>query len=225
MNRQVIHGPIVKHQFVSGRGKIGRLNYGVLTLVPKVKGATCIKQFRPIAVLNVSLRIISKILASRLAPVAHAVISPCQTGFIKGRNILEGIVVVHEVLHEIRVQKSSTIVLKLDFEKAYDRVDWDFLREVLIRKGFSENWIYLVMQSVKNGHLAININGSQGPYFETSRGVRQGDPLSPLLFDFVVDALAAMVNAARDAGHISRVVPHLIENGVNLLQYADDTII
>ena len=207
------------------RGNIARLNYGVLSLIPKIKGAINIKQFRPIAVLNVIYRGITNVLTSRLAPVAHAIINPCQTGFIKGRYILEGIVVVHEVLHEIRCTKGSGILLKLDFENAYDRVDWEFLEEVMIRKGFGRQWIQWVMKTVRHGHLAININGEQGPFFQTSRGVRQGDPLSPILFDLVTDALASLIDSAKSAGHITGLVPHLIDHGLSLLQYADDTII
>jgi hypothetical protein len=85
------------------------------------------------------------------------------------------------------------------------------LREVLLKKGFSVAWVDLVMETVQHGHLAININGEHGPFFGTSRGVRQGDPLSPLLFDCVVDALAAMIDAVKEAGHLTGLVPGLIK--------------
>jgi hypothetical protein len=81
------------------------------------------------------------------------------------------------------------------------------------------------MQLVSSGQTAITINGEVGPYFRNKRGVRQGDPLSLLLFDFVVDALDAILVRAREAGHIQGVVPHLIPGGVTHLQYADDTMI
>jgi hypothetical protein len=81
------------------------------------------------------------------------------------------------------------------------------------------------MQLVSGGQTAININGEVGPYFRNARGVRQGDPLSPLLFDFMVDALAAMISRASHAGHLCGVVRHLIPGGVTHLQYADDTMI
>jgi hypothetical protein len=81
------------------------------------------------------------------------------------------------------------------------------------------------MQLVSGGHTAININGEVGPFFQNARGVRQGDPLSPILFDFVVDALAAMLSKANKAGHIQGVVPHLIPGGITHLQYADDTMV
>jgi hypothetical protein len=117
------------------------------------------------------------------------------------------------------------LILKLDFEKAYDRVNWEFLREVLFRKGFSPMMVHRLMQLVQGGQTAINVNGKIGPFFRNARGVRQGDPLSPILFDFMVDGLAAILSRARKAGHIRGVVPHLIPGGVSHLQYADDTLI
>ena len=116
-------------------------------------------------------------------------------------------------------------MLKLDFEKAYDRVSWNFLREVLNRKGFEFGVIHRLMQLVTGGQTAISINGEVGTFFRRKRGVRQGDPSSPILFNFMVDALAGMLEAAKRADHIHGVVPHLIEGGVTHLQYADDTII
>jgi hypothetical protein len=116
-------------------------------------------------------------------------------------------------------------VLKLDFEKAYDRVNWDFLKEVLLRKGFTGAYMHRILQLVSGGQTAISVNGEIGPFFRNKRGVRQGDPISPLLFDLVADALDGMLTRAKEAGHFAGVVPHLIEGGVSHLQYADDTII
>jgi hypothetical protein len=116
------------------------------------------------------------------------------------------------------------LFLKLDFKKAYDRVSWDFLREVLTRKGFSKVMVHWLMQLVSGGQTTINVNGGLD-LFWNARGVRQRDPLSPILFDFMVDALAAMISRASRAGHIQRVVTHLILGGMTHLQYADDTLI
>jgi hypothetical protein len=96
---------------------------------------------------------------------------------------------------------------------------------VLLRKGFEPAYVHRIMQLVRGGQTAISINGVVGPYFRNKRGVRQGDPISPLLFDFVADALDAILSKARVAGHIKGVVPHLIPGGVSHLQYADDTMI
>ena len=155
---------------------IARLNYGVLVLIPKIKGANQIKQFRPICLLNVIYKIITKVLTLRLNNVASKVISEAQTTFIPGRFILDGVLIVHEVLHELRVKKEQGIVLKLDFEKAYDKVNWSFLRDVLLRKNFSEKWIDLVISVVQEGKVAVNLNGEVGSYSRSYKGLRQGDP-------------------------------------------------
>jgi hypothetical protein len=137
----------------------------------------------------------------------------------------EGVLALHEIAHELRVRKLGGLILKLDFEKAYDRVNWEFHREVLSRKGFSPMMVHRLMQLVQGGQTAINVNGKIGPFFRNACGVRQGDPLSPILFDFMVDGLAAIHSRARQAGHIRGVVPHLIPGGVSHLQYAADTLI
>jgi hypothetical protein len=144
-------------------------------------GAESIKQFRPIALINVIFKFVSKAVANRLSPVANKVIAPNQTTFIKGRPILDGALSLHEIIHEIKVRKSQAILLKIDFEKAYDRVNWLFLQEVLIRKGFKNGFVHKFMQLVSGGQTAISINGEVGPYFRNKRGVRQGDQ-SPLSY-------------------------------------------
>jgi hypothetical protein len=106
---------------------IKRLNYGVITLVPKLKEANNFKHFKPIGLLNVDFKCFTKVLTNILIPVAKKVISKDQTRFIEGRNILEGVVVLHEVLHELKSSRKRGLILKLDFEKAYDRVRWSFL--------------------------------------------------------------------------------------------------
>jgi hypothetical protein len=128
---------------------VKRLNYGVITLVPKLKEANNIRQFRPICLLNVDFKCITKVLTNRLVPVAKKIIDRNQSGFVKGRNILEGVVVLHEVLHELRISKEKGLILKLDFEKAYDRVRWSFLEQVMRGRGFPEAWISWVMKTVE----------------------------------------------------------------------------
>jgi hypothetical protein len=215
----------ILNDFMLGRIDISRLNFAILTLIPKVPGADLVSQFRPIALINVIFKIVSKAFAYRLDPIAHKTISLNQTAFIKGRNLLEGPLALIEIVHELRSKKLGGILLKLDFEKAYDRVNWEFLAEVLRCKGFEEAYIHRVLQLVSGGQTAISINGVIGPYFRNKRGVRQGDPLSPLLFNFIGEALSGILSAAGAAGHLQGVVPHLIPGGISHLQYADDTLI
>jgi hypothetical protein len=114
--------------FALGRVDIARLNFGILSLLPKVPGADNIKQYRPIALINVIFKLVSKAFACRLTPVAHRIISQSQTAFIKGRFIQDGPLALHEIIHELKSKNLPAVLLKLDFEKAYDRVNWQFLR-------------------------------------------------------------------------------------------------
>lgn len=223
----VIKGELIDmiSDFYLERLDIGRLNYGVVTLIPKVQNAENVKQYRPICLLNVSFKIFTKLIADRMSVVAQKIIDPCQTAFIKGRYILDGAVMLHEIVHELRVRKKKGVILKLDFEKAYDNVRWGFVEEVMIRKGFSDKLRGWIMSTIRGGRVCVNINGDNSPYFKTHRGLRQGDPLSPLMFNLAVDALAHIMNKAKEKGHIKGVNPHLVDGGITHLQYADDTII
>jgi hypothetical protein len=165
--------------FNKGTLDIKRLNYGLITLIPKVDNAMEMKKFRPICLLNVCYKIITKTLNNRLSTCINKVISENQFGFVKGKYILDCVVALHEIIHEIKKKKQNGIILKIDFEKAYDKVNWYFLYNMLQQKGFGDRWCDWVMKIVKGGKVAIRTNGMIGPYFPTHKGVRQGDPFSP----------------------------------------------
>uniref|UniRef100_A0ACD5XGU1 Uncharacterized protein n=1 Tax=Avena sativa TaxID=4498 RepID=A0ACD5XGU1_AVESA len=213
-------------EFYIGTLVMAHLNFGVITLIPKVVGATDIRQFHPITVINVIQRLFAKVCAIRLAPVLERLTHPLQFAFLKGCLIHDDVLALHEIIHEVKARHQKGVFLKLDFQKAYNRLDWAFLRLVLERRGFDDCMICWSMQFVMSGRTAININGEIGPYFTPSCGVRQGDPISPLLFNSAVDALAEILDRAKIAGHITGVVGHLIPGGgISHLQYADDTMI
>jgi hypothetical protein len=113
------------------------VNFGTITLLPKQKEAAHIKQFCPICLLNVSFKIFTKVMVNRMNGIASKLISPSQTAFILGKNIMKGVVMLHEIIHEIHRKKMSGVILKLDFEKVYDKVNWEFLQQTLRIKGFS----------------------------------------------------------------------------------------
>jgi hypothetical protein len=213
------------NDFFKGELNISRLNYGMISLIPKTKEANNIKQYRPTCRLNVDYKWFTKTLTLRLTPWAAKLISETQTTFIPGRYILEGVVILHEVLHELRVSNLRGIILKLDFEKPYDKVQWGFMMEVLRRKNFPPKWLEWMKQIIEGGRVAININGEDGQFFNTHKGLRQGDPLSPLMFNLVSDTLATMFENAKLTGQTRGLVPNLIEGGLTHLQYADDTIV
>jgi hypothetical protein len=146
---------VKKKDFWGDQLDIKRLNFGVITLVPKLKEANTIKQYRPICLLNVDYKCFTKVLTNRLVPIAKRIVSKNQTGFIKGRNILEGVVVLHEVLHVLHRSKARGLILKIHFEKAYDRVRWAFLEEVMRGKGFPKKWISWVMKMLRKGGFVL----------------------------------------------------------------------
>jgi exonuclease III len=213
------------HDFHNENLDLFSLNFGIITLIPKLQGATTIRQFRPICVLNVSFKIFTKVGTNRLNKVAKTVVRPTQTAFMPGRNIMEGVVILHETIHELHTKKRDGVIFKIDFEKAYDKVKWSFLQQTLRMKGFSPKWCRWIQNMVTGGSVGIKVNDDIGPYFQTRRGLRQGDPMSPILFNIVADMLAILIDRAKADGQIRGIIPHLLDDGLSILQYADDTII
>ena len=204
-------------EFPQGLLNVSRLNYGIITLLPKIHEAEKIQQYRPICLLNCIYKLITKILTLRLEKVADKLILNSQSAFMKGRNIMNGIMALHEILHETKRRNEVGVILKLDFEKAYDKVNWDFLFNALRLWGFSEKWCSWIRSVVTNGTMSVKLNDKMGPYFVSHKGVRQGDPLSPILFNFVADCMARMVRKAKNSGLITGLASNLIPNGVVLL--------
>jgi hypothetical protein len=127
------------------RGLVNKsLNTTFFTLIPKVNNPSSFGDYRPIALCNLCYKLISKIIANRIKPILSRSLSEEQLGFLKGRQILDAIGTTQECLHSIKVKKSKAMILKLDLKKAYDCINWDFLRMTLIQTGFSipfTNWI------------------------------------------------------------------------------------
>jgi hypothetical protein len=128
------------HEFHRGKLPLYNLNFGTIILLSKCEEAVRIQQYRPICLLNVSFKIFTKVLTNRLALVAQKAIQPTQTAFILGWNIMEGVVVLHETNHELHRKKQNGVIFKIGFKKAYDKVKWHFVRQVLEMKGFLSIW-------------------------------------------------------------------------------------
>lgn len=176
-----------------GKLDLYRLNFVMIYLIPKVEEAKAMKNFRPISLINCSFKIFSKVLTLRLGSIINRLIAPQQSAFIQGRYILESVALAHELVHSLHASKKPGLILKLDYEKAYDRVCWDFLFEILRSRGFSPTWIRWVQCLVKDGSIGVSLNGEDSGFFKTGKGLRQGDPISPLLFNLVGDVLTRML--------------------------------
>ena len=139
-----------------------KMNYTHIVLIPKKNEPTYIANFRPISLENVISRIVSKVMANRLKFILPNVISDNQSAFVPGRQITDNTFVAFEILHRMRnkrTRKKGLMDVKLDISKAYDRVEWNFLRQMMIRLGFDERWVELALEIVRTTTYSILING------------------------------------------------------------------
>jgi hypothetical protein len=127
-------------------------------------------------------------------------------------NILE----LYEILHKTKGRGTKGVTLKLDFEKAYDKVHWGFLIKCMSSRGFSDTWCRWVERVLKDGSVSVKLNGTILPYFQSHKGVRQGDPLSPLLFNLAADFLTHMVLKAQHNNLISSLIDNIIPRGITI---------
>src|SRR5664279_306518 len=137
--------------FHKGELPLYHLNFGNIILLPIKENAVQIQQYGPICLLNVSFKIFTKVGTNRITVIAGKVVKPTQTAFMPGRHILEGVVVLHETIHELHRKKLDGVLFKIDFEKAYDKVKWSFLQQALCMKGFSPTWCQWIARFVQGG--------------------------------------------------------------------------
>jgi hypothetical protein len=116
--------------FYKGKLPLYSLNFGTIVLIPKCKEATKIQQYIPICLLHVSFKIFTKVATNRLMSVAQKVINPTQTTFLLGRNIMEGVVILHETMHEMHCMNESGIILKIDFKKPMTKLNGHLLSKL-----------------------------------------------------------------------------------------------
>jgi Reverse transcriptase (RNA-dependent DNA polymerase) len=216
---------ILLQYFYDNSLKVAKLNHIMLCLIPKEFNASRIQKYKPISLVDCSYKIISKILTNRLTRVMDRIVDPAQVAFIKCRYILDNIFAANEIIHYAKLHKQKGLVLKIDFEKAYDRVRWTFVQELLISRGFGQMWTGWITSLLIGAQTCIDFNGSMTQYFQCRRGLRQGDPLSPFLFDLVTDALCQIVQRGRDASLIQDLCP-VLDDGHKVINfhYAGDTI-
>ena len=207
---------------------LGGVNFTHVVLIPKVKSPESMAQFRPISLCNVIYKIISKILVNRMKKVLPRVISESQSAFVPGRMISDNVIIAFEAIHHLknlRGGKNAQLAAKLDMSKAYDRVEWDYLRAVMVKLGFNVRWVGLIMSCVTSVSYSIMINGAPKGYIKPERGLRQGDPLSPYLFLICAEGLSALMRKAERDRMIRGVSICRAGPRISHLFFADDSII
>jgi hypothetical protein len=196
------------------------INKGIITLIPKSRDHARLNNWRPITLLGSIYKILAKLLAGRLQSVLPNIIRPNQTGFVEGRSILDNVFIAQESLGWAEESNQDLVLLLLDFEKAFDRIEWGFLFGALRRLGFGDTWIRWVKALYSEATSSVRINGEQGPAFNLARSVRQGCPLAPYLFILATDVLGHML-----ADHRNEIEGLSLPRGGHIRDqtFADDT--
>ena len=197
-----------------------------IVLIPKVQCPQDFTQYRPISLCNFINKVLSRILSDRLAQILPRLISLQQSGFVKGRKIVDNFLLAQEMVTDIgKPSRGGNVVVKLDMMKTYDRVSWCFLLQVMRRFGFSETWIDAIWRLVSNVGFSILINGTPQGFFRSTRGLRQGDPLSPALFVLGAEGLSRALTALVEQRQFH---PFKVPIGcpiITHLAFADDVVI
>ena len=189
---------MVNNFLVSGEMD-ARLNITNICMIPKTERPTRMTEQRPISLCNVGYKIISKVLCQRLKIYLPLLISETQSAFVAGRLISDNIFIAQEMFHGLQTNKACQekyMAIKTDMSKAYDRVEWDFIRALLQKMGFDLHWIKLMMECISSVQYRVLINGQPRGLIVPNRGLRQGDPLSPYLFILCTEALITNIKKA-----------------------------
>ena len=173
------------------------LNSTLISLIPKIPGPKTLSNYRPISLCNMVYQIVSKVIVARLRPLLDQVISTFQIAFVSGRRVTDNAILVQELIHTVSRKKGKVgyMAIKIDLKKAYDKLEWSFIREMLIRIYLPQGLIKLIMRCISSVNTSILVNGVRLDQILPSRGIRQGDLLSPYIFIICMELLGHLIDA------------------------------
>ncbi|XP_059277663.1 uncharacterized protein LOC132031768 [Lycium ferocissimum] len=201
------------------------LNATFVALIPKKARAIELNDFRPISLIGGVYKIIAKLLAERLKKVIHKLVDRQQMAFIKGRQIMDAVLIANECVESRQRSKKPGILCKLDIQKAYDHLNWSFLINMLERMGFGTRWIKWIKHCISSVKFSVLVNRTPCGFFPSQRGLRQGDPLSPFLFILAMEGMSNMFQTAKVNGWIRGFQVGAGNLEITHLQYADDNLV
>lgn len=175
-----------------------RMNKTMICLIPKVEASTLMSQFRPISLCSVIYKLVRKTIATRLKQLMPLIVGPSQSSFVAGRQITDNIIIAQEAIHSMRRKtgKIGVMAMKVDLEKAYDRISWAYLFDTLNAAKLPNTLVDVIMTCVSTSSMQVLWNGSLTETFQPSRGIRQGCPLSPYLFVLCMERLGHRIESA-----------------------------
>lgn len=200
-------------------------NSTTLVLIPKIPNASHPSEFRPISCLNTLYKVISKMLASRLKEILPLMVSKSQSAFLPGRLLAENVLLATDLVNGYNTQNiTPRAMLKVDLRKAFDCIRWDFVIASLRALAIPESFIRLISECLSTASFSIAINGALGGFFNSTRGIRQGDPLSPYLFVLAMECLSRLLDLRYGSGDIG-YHPRTETSRISHLMFADDVMI
>jgi exonuclease III len=197
----------------------------ILSLIFKKHDRELLKNYRPISLTNTDYKILAFTLANRMHKVISNIISEEQSAYIKDRFIGHNIRFVEDIIEYCYSEKVEGFLLFLDFEKAFDSIEWEFMYAVMKKMNFGEGYIRWIKTLYKNPEYSIKNNGWLSETFNSSRGIRQGCPISALLFILCTEVLARAVKCNSNISSIQIKCATHAENTTKIMQYADDSIL
>ena len=209
-------------EFCIGNCGLEHINKSYLFLLPKCPGAVRVKDFRPISLSNSIYLIIAKVLASRLREMIDELVDPFQLAFIPRWQLVDSMAMTGEIITKWKRSATKGFLWKLEFAKAYDSIDWNFLWSSMTRRGFLIEWVSWGRRCITSHSLVLVNESPARGWIHPQRGVRQGCPLAPLLFVLVVDALAKCTLRFCDQDLQKGYQTASYSRDIPILQYADD---
>lgn len=194
------------------------LNHTLIALIPKVKCPEDFSQSWPISLCNVTMKIVTKSIANRLKLVLPDLISEQQSAFVPRRFITNNAIIAFEIFHYLTKKKKGIkgyFALKLHMTKAYDKMEWSFIKEVMENLNFPKSFSDLIMRCISTVSFSVLINGKQSLRFTPQRGLRQGDPLSPYIFILCAKIFSCLLERAEELNLIDGI--KIVRNAPRLL--------
>ncbi|CAN1293082.1 LINE-1 retrotransposable element ORF2 protein [Linum perenne] len=212
-------------EFFSTSRMLPEFNVTSLTLIPKVANPSQVREYRPISCCSLFYKCIAKLLAVRMQLVLPDVISASQSGFVKGRKIVDNILLAQELVRMYnRTGVSPRSTIKIDLMKAFDSVHWGYLFNMLFAMGFPDKFIGWLRACVVTASYSVSVNGGLHGFFPAKKGVRQGDPLSPYLFVIAIEGLSRLLDIEGSSRRLP-FHPQCLKLKLTHLAFADDMMI